>query len=144
MKKLLGIVAATAALISICNQDASAADASVNATTVGITVNVSGTLSDADRRTARFMVTAENVARIGAGTNALPASTAGELKSAYEATLTRIINDAHKSYIGMVAKESAKTVLTSDQIDQLNTSIADLIASGVTPEAIIAAVKAAK
>lgn len=143
MKKLLGIVAATAALISICHQDASAADPIVSDSTALITVNVSGTLSAPDRRAARFIVTSENVARIAAGTNSLPTSPPAALKASYETVLTRIVSDAHKSYIATANKEASKN-LTADQIDLLNATVADLLNSGVTPEAIISAVKAAK
>ncbi len=138
-KKLLGLIAIIAAAAM-----ALAAEDSVKNTTVAITVNVSGTLSPADRRAARFIVTAENVARIGAGTNALPASSPADLKAAYEATLTRILNDAHKSYIETANREASKNALTSEQLDKLNTAVADLVASGVSADAIIAAVKAAK
>jgi len=52
MKKLIGIVAVTAVCISICNQDASAADPIVGDSTVLISVNVSGSMTAADRRVA--------------------------------------------------------------------------------------------
>lgn len=143
MKKLLRIVAVTAALVSISNYDASAADPIVGDSTVSISVNVTGSMTAADRRAARYIVTSENVARIAAGTNSLPTSTAAELKASYEAALARIVGDAHKSYIATANKEASKN-LTTDQINLLNATVADLLNSGVTPEAIISAVKAAK
>ena len=139
MKRIFILLATLVACAS-----ALAADDSVKDSTAQITVNVSGTLSQADRRAARFIVTAENVARIAAGTNALPASTAADLKASYEVTLTRILNDAHRSYIETANREASKNALTSEQLDKLNTAVADLVASGVSADAIIAAVKAAK
>lgn len=117
----------------------------VNKSAIEITVKVASEPSAADRRAMRFVVTAENVARIGAGVEPLPVSTAVDLKDSYEVALTRIIKDAHRSYIEQAGSQDAvKASITEEQAKELNASLAEIIASGVPVSAIIESIKATK
>lgn len=113
--------------------------------TIEITVKIASELSAADRRAMRFIVTSENVARISAGDEPLPVSTSAELKASYEVALTRIMKDAHRSYIEQAGSQNAvKASITDDQANELNAALVEILASGVPFNAVIESVKAAQ